>query len=82
MSLRSTFLQAQGSLAVRERKTYIAGLVAATAVVTEVLKPYAGEGHYDASKCEDRSSDFFGLGIRLLLYPFGYVSTEEPVTQK
>ncbi|OQE08723.1 hypothetical protein PENFLA_c127G09175, partial [Penicillium flavigenum] len=28
-----------GSLAVRERKSYIAGLVAATAVVMEALKP-------------------------------------------
>jgi hypothetical protein len=37
--LRSTFLRLQGSLAVRERKSCIAGLVAATAVVTEALKP-------------------------------------------
>ncbi|CAG8184629.1 unnamed protein product, partial [Penicillium nalgiovense] len=27
------------------------------------------------------SPDFFGLGIRLLLYFFGYVSTKEPVAQ-
>jgi hypothetical protein len=25
------------------------------------------EGHHDTSECEDRSPDFFGLGIRLLL---------------
>jgi hypothetical protein len=37
--LRSTFLQSQGSLAVRERKSYIAGLVVATAVLTKALKP-------------------------------------------
>jgi hypothetical protein len=37
--LRSTFLHTRGSLAVRERKSYIAGLVAARAVVTETLKP-------------------------------------------
>ncbi|CAP79417.1 hypothetical protein PCH_Pc19g00010 [Penicillium rubens Wisconsin 54-1255] len=42
--LRSTFLHTQGSLAVRERKSYIAGLVAATAVVTETLKPAGKRG--------------------------------------
>ncbi|KAJ6026408.1 uncharacterized protein N7446_004990 [Penicillium canescens] len=39
------FLSSQlGSLAVRERKSYIAGLVAATAVVTEALKPAGKRG--------------------------------------
>ncbi|OQE10565.1 hypothetical protein PENFLA_c089G11025, partial [Penicillium flavigenum] len=33
-----------GSLAVRERKSYIAGLVAATAVVMEALKPVGTRG--------------------------------------
>ncbi|CAG8103908.1 unnamed protein product, partial [Penicillium nalgiovense] len=47
----------------------------------KLSSPQAKEGHYDASKCEDRSPDFFGLGIRLLLYFFGYVSTKEPVAQ-
>ncbi|KAJ5202877.1 hypothetical protein N7449_004956 [Penicillium cf. viridicatum] len=42
--LRSTFLHTQGSLAVRERKSYVAGLVAATAVVTEALKPAGKRG--------------------------------------
>ncbi|CAG8882007.1 unnamed protein product [Penicillium nalgiovense] len=44
--------------------------------------PQAREGHHDTSECEDRSPDFFfGLGIRLPLYFFGYVSTKEPVAQ-
>ncbi|CAP94180.1 hypothetical protein PCH_Pc16g15100 [Penicillium rubens Wisconsin 54-1255] len=37
-------LSCGGSLAVRERKSYIAGLVAATAVVTETLKPAGKRG--------------------------------------
>ena len=45
----STFLQSQGSLDVRERKYYIAGLVAATAVVTEALKPLVSQH----PPCED-----------------------------
>ncbi|CAG8413739.1 unnamed protein product, partial [Penicillium salamii] len=44
--------------------------------------PQAREGHRDTSECEDRSPDFFGLGIWPLLYLFGYVSTKEPVAQK
>ncbi|CAG7946857.1 unnamed protein product, partial [Penicillium olsonii] len=40
------------------------------------------EGNHDTSECEDRSPDFFGLGIWPLLYLFGYVSTKEPVAQK
>ena len=47
----------------------------------QLSSPQAREGHYDASKCEDRSPEFFGLGIRLLLYLFGYASTKEPVAQ-
>ncbi|CAG8249144.1 unnamed protein product, partial [Penicillium nalgiovense] len=43
--------------------------------------PQAREGHHDTTECEDRSPDFFGLGIGLLLYLFGYVSTKEPVAQ-
>ncbi|KAL2698188.1 hypothetical protein AAEP93_010898 [Penicillium crustosum] len=42
--LRSTFSHTQGSLAVRERKSYAAGLVAATAVTTEALKPAGKRG--------------------------------------
>ncbi|CAG8186599.1 unnamed protein product, partial [Penicillium nalgiovense] len=64
-----------------EAPSYIAGLVAATAVVMEALKPVGTRGHHDTSECEDASPDFFGLGIRLLLYFFGYVSTKEPVAQ-
>ncbi|CAG8144255.1 unnamed protein product [Penicillium salamii] len=37
------------------------------------------EGHHDTSECEERSPDIFGLGIQLLLYLFGHVSSEEPV---
>jgi hypothetical protein len=44
-------------------------------------KPVGRRGHYDASKCEDRSPEYFGLGIRLLLYFFGYVSTKESIAQ-
>ncbi|CAG8147437.1 unnamed protein product [Penicillium salamii] len=43
--------------------------------------PQAREGHRDTAECEDRSRDFFGLGIWPLLYLFGYVSTKEPVAQ-
>jgi hypothetical protein len=45
----STLLQSQGSLAVREHKSYIAGLVAATAVVTEALKSLVSQH----PPCED-----------------------------
>ncbi|CAG8141789.1 unnamed protein product, partial [Penicillium nalgiovense] len=43
--------------------------------------PQAREGHHDTTECEDRSPGFFGLGIGLLLYFFGYVFTKEPVAQ-
>lgn len=39
-SMRGTFLQSQGSLAVSKRKPYIAGLVAAKAVATDALKSW------------------------------------------
>ncbi|CAG7948286.1 unnamed protein product, partial [Penicillium salamii] len=60
--------------------SYIAGLVAATAVATEALKPVGKRGN-DTAECEDRSPDFFVLGIWPLLYFFGYVSTKDPVAQ-
>ncbi|CAG7966594.1 unnamed protein product, partial [Penicillium nalgiovense] len=44
--------------------------------------PQAREGHRDTAECEDRSPDFFGLGIWTLLYLLGYVSAKEPVAQK
>jgi hypothetical protein len=61
-------------------QSYIAGLVAATAVVTEALKP-VGKRRNDTAECEDRSPDFFGLGIWPLLYFFGHVSTKESIEQ-
>jgi hypothetical protein len=36
------------------------------------------EGHHDTSEGEDRSPDFFGLGIRLLLY---FLATSLPRNQ-
>ncbi|CAP74120.1 hypothetical protein PCH_Pc28g00010, partial [Penicillium rubens Wisconsin 54-1255] len=74
-----------GLVAARERKSYITGLVAATALVTETLKP-AQARRQEMDTITQRSVRtevliFFGLGIGLLLYFFGYVSTKEPVAQ-
>jgi hypothetical protein len=93
-SLRSKFLHTQGSLAVNEHFFTLAGLVAAREHILTSLglqqrqpwprklsSPQAREGYYDASKCEDRCPSFFGLGVRLLLCLFAYVSSKEPVSQ-
>ncbi|CAG8890073.1 unnamed protein product [Penicillium salamii] len=66
--LRSTFLHSRGSW---QRQPWSRRL----------SSRQAREGHHDTTECEDRSPDFFGLGIGLLLYLFGYVSTKEPVAQ-
>ena len=49
-----------------EAPSYIAGLVAATAMAMET-QARRQEGYNDAWEFEEQSPDFFGLGIRLLL---------------
>jgi hypothetical protein len=66
---------------VRERKSYIAGLVARQPWSRSLSSPQAREGHHDTSECEDRSPDFFlGWESGSFIF-FGYVSTKEPVAQ-
>ncbi|CAG8936486.1 unnamed protein product, partial [Penicillium nalgiovense] len=70
-----------GLVAARERKSYITGLVAATAVVTETQARRQERDTMTHRSVRTEVLIFFGLGIRLLLYYFGYVSTKEPVAQ-
>ncbi|CAG8212593.1 unnamed protein product, partial [Penicillium nalgiovense] len=59
----------------------LAGLVAATAVVTETQARRQERDTMTHRSVRTEVLIFFGLGIRLLLYYFGYVSTKEPVAQ-
>lgn len=77
--MRSIFLQPHGSLAVRERKSFIAGLVEVTAVAMKTLKPVSKREIMTDQNVRSEVLIFLGWESGSFWIFLGYVSIKEPV---